>query len=82
MDASMNNYDNYDDEIRPPDEVKKEQLIPNFDTNDDRELEEVLYLSMQEALDQEKNFKIMKIKLFLTILMKLKYVERNLVNYY
>lgn len=60
MDSSMNYYENYyenyDENIRPPDEVKKEQLISNYDTSQDKELEEVLYLSMQEALEQEKKF--------------------------
>ena len=29
MDSSMNYYEDYDEEIRPPDEVKKEKLIPS-----------------------------------------------------
>ena len=56
MDSSMNYYEDYDEEIRPPDEVKKEKLIPNYDIFHDKELEEALYLSMQEAIEQEKKY--------------------------
>ena len=52
----MNYYEDYDEEIRPPDEVKKEKLIPNYDIFHDKELEEALYLSMQEAIEQEKKY--------------------------
>jgi len=51
MDAS-DNY--YDEEIRPPDEVKKEKLIPNRMNTYDIELEEALYLSMQETLQEQR----------------------------
>jgi hypothetical protein len=52
-------FDDFDEEIRPPDETKIEQLIENTHKSDfDREMEEALYLSMQEARDEEiKNHK-------------------------
>ena len=59
MDSSFNEIIPALDEIRPPDKVKREQLAQNDDRSDyDREIEEVLYLSMQEAKEEEiKNHK-------------------------
>jgi hypothetical protein len=60
MDPSLNDFDEeFTDEIRPPDEVKREQLIENAHRSDfDREMEEALYLSMQEVREEEiKNHK-------------------------
>jgi hypothetical protein len=66
MDPSLNDFDDsndfdeeFTDEIRPPDEVKREQLIENAHRSDfDREMEEALYLSMQEVREEEiKNHK-------------------------
>jgi hypothetical protein len=54
MDSSMNYYQDYEDEIRPPDRVKREQLIPNDNLYHDKELEEALSLSIQESLELEK----------------------------
>ena len=54
MDSSMNYYEDYNEEIRPPDEVKREQLISNDNIFHDKELEEAIYLSIQEAIEQEK----------------------------
>jgi hypothetical protein len=54
MDSSMNYYEDYNEEIRPPDEVKREQLISNNNIFHDKELEEAIYLSIQEAIEQEK----------------------------
>jgi len=56
MDSSMNYSEDYDEEIRPPDEVIREKLISNDNTFHDKQLEEVLYLSMQEAIEQEKKY--------------------------
>ena len=67
MDSSMNYYEYYDEDIRPPDEVKREKLISNNDTFHDTELEKVLYLSMLEAMEQEK---------------KTQEYEENIVNEY
>jgi hypothetical protein len=60
MDSSFNvidnfdNFDNFDtDEIRPPDQIKKEQLMEDTRSEYDREIEEAIYLSMQEVRDQE-----------------------------
>ncbi len=50
----MNYYEDYNEEIRPPDEVKREQLISNNNIFHDKELEEAIYLSIQEAIEQEK----------------------------
>ena len=63
----MNYYEDYDEDIRPPDEVKREKLISNNDTFHDTELEKVLYLSMLEAMEQEK---------------KIQEYEENIVNEY
>ena len=63
----MNYYEYYDEDIRPPDEVKREKLISNNDTFHDTELEKVLYLSMLEAMEQEK---------------KTQEYEENIVNEY
>jgi len=52
----MNYFEDYDEEIRPPDEVIREKLISNDNTFHDKQLEEILYLSIQEALEQEKKY--------------------------
>ena len=59
MDPSFNDIDNFNEEIRPPDEIKREQLVENTNKSEfDREMEEVLYLSMQQAREEEiKNHK-------------------------
>ena len=65
MDPSFNDFDDsndfdeeFTDEIRPPDEVKREQLVEDNRNDFDREMEEALYLSMQEVRDEEiKNHK-------------------------
>ena len=59
MDSSFNEIIPALDEIRPPDKVKREKLMQDDDRSDyDREIEEVLYLSMQEAKEEEiKNHK-------------------------
>ena len=56
MDQSL---DNFNEETRPPDEIKREQLVQKDTRSDfDREMEEALYLSMQEVRDEEiKNHK-------------------------
>jgi hypothetical protein len=56
MDASFNDFNDFD-EIRPPDEVIRERLVE--DTEDTRcefqkQIDEALSLSMQDAINQEK----------------------------
>ena len=52
MDYPLNdtNYDN----IRPPDEVKKDQLIQDTRSDYDKQIDEALYLSLQESIHQEQ----------------------------
>ena len=58
MDASFNDYDNYDntddEQIRPPDEVIRERLVEDTRCNFQKQMDEALYLSMQEVINQEK----------------------------
>ena len=49
MDSSFNDFDQ---EIRLPDKVKREQIIPDTRTDFDIEMGEALYLSMQEFRQQ------------------------------
>jgi len=49
MDPSFNDFDQ---EIRLPDEVKRERLMPDTRTDFDIEMDEALYLSMQELIQQ------------------------------
>jgi hypothetical protein len=53
MDPSFNDLENYEEEIRLPDEVKRERLMPDTRTEFDIEMDEALYLSMQEL--RQKN---------------------------
>jgi hypothetical protein len=53
MDASFNDYDNAD-EIRQPDEVIREQLVEDTRCDFQKQMDEALYLSMQEVINQEK----------------------------
>ena len=56
MDTSFNdiNNDTYDEEIRQPDKVVTERLIDHDNRSDfDREMEEAIYLSMQEAREND-----------------------------
>jgi hypothetical protein len=52
MDSSLNdtNYDN----IRPPDSVKRYTLIEDERSDFDKEIDEALYLSLQEIKQQEE----------------------------
>jgi hypothetical protein len=55
MDASFNDYDNYDDEeIRPPDEVISERLVEDTRCDFQKQMDEALRLSMLEVINQEK----------------------------
>jgi hypothetical protein len=49
MDPSFNDFE---EEIRPPDEVKREQLIPDSRSEFDIEMDKALYLSMQDLREQ------------------------------
>jgi hypothetical protein len=53
MDASFNDYDNAD-EIRQPDEVIRERLVEDTRCDFQKQMDEALYLSMQEVINQEK----------------------------
>lgn len=53
MDASFNDYDNTD-EIRQPDEVIRERLVEDTRCDFQKQMDEALYLSMQEVINQEK----------------------------
>jgi hypothetical protein len=59
MDTSFNTIDindNFEEEIRLPDKVVKEQLTEHDTRSDfDREMEEAIYLSMQEVREHEIN---------------------------
>lgn len=50
MEYTMNEYEN----IRPPDEVKKEILIQDNRNDFDKQMDEALYLSLQELKQQEE----------------------------
>ena len=58
MDASFNEYDNYDnaddEQIRPPDEVVTERLLEDTRCDFQKQMDEALRLSMQEVVNQEK----------------------------
>ena len=58
MDASFNDYDNYDntddEQIRPPDEVIRERLVEDTRCDFQKQMDEALRLSMQEVINQEK----------------------------
>ena len=54
-----NNNDNNDDsfnEIRAPDEVIREQLLQDTRCEFQKQMDEAMYLSMQEAIQQDKLF--------------------------
>ena len=54
--TNINENDNFDDEIRLPDKVITERLTEQDTKNDfDREIEKAIYLSIQEAREQEIN---------------------------
>jgi len=52
MDPSFNEVEDFEEEIRLPDEVKREQLVPDTRSDFDIEMGEALYLSMQHLRDQ------------------------------
>lgn len=47
-----------DDEIRPPDEIITEQLLPDNRSDFDREMEEAIYISEQEFREKEQSYKM------------------------
>jgi hypothetical protein len=53
MDTSFNETDYFEEEIRAPDEIKREQLLRNIRDDYDREMSEALHISMQEARERE-----------------------------
>lgn len=48
-----NSFD--DENIRPPDEIIRECLIEGIKSNDDKEIEEAIYMSLQEMNQQKIN---------------------------
>ena len=56
MDASFNDFNDFNDfdEIRPPDEVIRERLIEDTRCEFQKQMDEALSLSMQDAINQEK----------------------------
>jgi hypothetical protein len=54
MDASFNDYDYADDEIRPPDEVITDRLVQDTRCEFQKQMDEALRLSMQDVVNQEK----------------------------
>ena len=48
--------ESFNDEIREPDEVIREQLIEDARCEFQKQMDEAMYLSMQEAIQQEKVF--------------------------
>lgn len=61
VDSSFNNYENEIDNIRPPDEIKREQLLETiydeWSINNDKELEDAIYLSLYELNEIQKQNK-------------------------
>ncbi len=55
MDDSFD--DNNDDNIRPPDEVKTEQLLEDTRSEYEKQIDEAIYLSFQEITKQEELYK-------------------------
>ena len=53
MDASFNDFNDFD-EIRPPDEVIRERLVEDTRCEFQKQMDEALSLSMQDAINQEK----------------------------
>ena len=56
MDASFNDFNDFNDfdEIRPPDEVIRERLVEDTRCEFQKQMDEALSLSMQDAINQEK----------------------------
>jgi hypothetical protein len=54
MDPSFNEFIQYDEDIRPPDEVKREQLIEDTRSEFQKQMDEALSLSLQEAKQQQE----------------------------
>lgn len=49
--------DNFDDNIRPPDEIKVEQLLEDTRSEYEKQIDEAMYLSFQEIKNQEELYK-------------------------
>ncbi len=48
------NYDNNDNNVRAPDNIKKEQLLQDTRSEYDKQMDEAMYLSVQEFKNQEE----------------------------
>jgi len=48
MDSSLNNYENENEDIRRPDEVKTEQLMEDTRSDYDKQIDEAIYISLLE----------------------------------
>jgi hypothetical protein len=49
-----NSFNDTEDNIRPPDEVKVEQLLEDTRSDFEKEIEQAIYLSFQEVRNQEE----------------------------
>lgn len=54
MDPSFNDFSEDYEDIRPPDETKREQLMEDNRSEFEKQMDEALYLSLQEIKQQEK----------------------------
>jgi hypothetical protein len=59
------NYDSFeDDDIRPPDDTKKEQLLTDNRSDYDKEIEQALYLSLKESQEKIKEIEEYEKKIY------------------
>jgi hypothetical protein len=68
MDSIINDIEN----IRAPDEVKREQLLEDNRSDFDKQMDEALYLSLQELKEQEEINKLYEDDIFDTYLSETK----------
>lgn len=54
MDSSFNDLDFNEDFVRPPDEAKREQLLEDNRSEFEKQIDEALYLSIQDFKEKEK----------------------------
>jgi hypothetical protein len=50
-----NSFNDTEDNIRPPDEVKIEQLLEDTRSNFEKEIDQAIYLSFQDLINQQEN---------------------------
>lgn len=67
MDTSFNDIDNTDDNIRPPDNIIREQLVEDTRSEFEKQIDQAIYLSLKESKNRDKlneNFEEELIKKF------------------